>query len=473
MNILNQYSKKKTIVILSTVLSGIYTLMTLFSKISSGNTDLSDYSTLASSLGSMITIIQIVFYVFVVGSLIAAVLSGVYFFTKNKKEYVILGELIGNGVNSLLLLLSIPGFNAACKVIKAYVAGDYSSIFTMSSSLGSMQSAANYLQFFNYISIILFIFNVIVLLIAKKIININGFEFSLDEPDGSTSTDGGSINVNVDGEKAKEAAQNGMNNVKAFLKTKNGKICLGVVALVIVAFGGYKIYDTYFNKTTLDVMPKLSVEFSGESGEGYITDVDPGDIEYDRNDANIKDFVNSIYYDYDYDYDLKNGDKVKITAVYDKEKAKQLNIEVKNDTAEVEVKGLTEVYSKASAVPDKIAKQIKKDCDKEIADYYQSTSYSTYSYEYDSMYFAYSKNSSDYAIAVYKLDRTSSYSEEVKTYYVYAYVSDVNSAYLDDKHYVYTGTLDDPNSYDYLTDPTHIKESLEDEFYDYKLTKFE
>lgn len=97
MDILMKYAKKKTVFILSTVLSGIVTLLYLISKFgptTSSNVNINDINELAGTIGSMVTIIQIIFYLFIILAIVTAILSGVYFFKKNKQEYVMLGEFI-------------------------------------------------------------------------------------------------------------------------------------------------------------------------------------------------------------------------------------------------------------------------------------------------------------------------------------------------------------------------------------------
>lgn len=137
MDILMKYAKKKTVFILSTVLSGIVTLLYLISKFgptTSSNVNINDINELAGTIGSMVTIIQIIFYLFIILAIVTAILSGVYFFKKNKQEYVMLGEFIVSCINSILLLLSMSGINAICKILRVAISGDYSSLMTMDSA---------------------------------------------------------------------------------------------------------------------------------------------------------------------------------------------------------------------------------------------------------------------------------------------------------------------------------------------------
>ena len=129
MDILMKYAKKKTVFILSTVLSGIVTLLYLISKFgptTSSNVNINDINELAGTIGSMVTIIQIIFYLFIILAIVTAILSGVYFFKKNKQEYVMLGEFIVSCINSILLLLSMSGINVICKILRVAISGDYS-----------------------------------------------------------------------------------------------------------------------------------------------------------------------------------------------------------------------------------------------------------------------------------------------------------------------------------------------------------
>lgn len=485
MNIIVKHSTKKKIVTFSTIVSGFVTLIALIAKFGSGSlsniSSISEASSALDSVNSSMSFIIILFYVFLIGSILLAILSGYYFFKKNNKEYVILTEFIGSAINSLLLLLSISGVNAIAKAIKAVSSNDYEAVFSLYTKIGDIQNAATYIKYFAYLSIILFIVNIFIWLIVKGIVKVDAISFNFDEDGVINQQNSSSIQFDSDaakelGKTGVDSAKNGLNNVSSFLKTKNGRIVLSIVAAVVVLFGDYKVYDTYFNKTDLNVMPKISIEFNGKDGAGYVSDFEHGALDYDYNDSELRDFVNSISYDYGSSQKLKNGDEIKVHAVYDKEKAKSLKLNIVNDTTTVKVRGLTVSYKDADSVPSKILKQAKEDIEDGMASDYASSSYRKYSYELDSIYFAKGK-SNDSIVAVYKVDSTSkgffSDTEETSTYYVYAKVEDVASDYLkDDSHYVTTYTLDDPDSYEELTDVSKVKPALEDQFNRYTLTEF-
>lgn len=484
MDILMKYAKKKTIFILSSILSGIITVLYLISKLnisSSSPASIGNIESLAGTIGSMATIIQLIFYLFIIMAVVTAVLSGVYFFKKNKHEYMILGEFIFSCINSVLLLLSISGVNAICKILRITVSGNYSSLTPMDgiSMLSSINSAANNLKYFMYLSILLFIFNIFILLLDKKLISINGLTFTFNEEDNVTPIDNNETDtsneqtVNTKNTAAQPAFD--FEKIKAFFKTKNGKITIGVIAAIIVCFGGYKIYDTYFNFTEIDLGKNITAEFDGKDGHGYLRNVKTN-IDYDKNNSALSDFVSTTFTDYDYSSDLSNGDKITITVKYSESSAKANKIKVTNDSKTLTVKGLIEEFKNAKALPAKLIEQAKKEADNSIKKRYKDAFSYTYNIEFDSLWLAKEDNSyGDRIGAVYKIDETytSSFdnSQETKTYYTLVYVDSVDTSYMeDDSHYWYELTLYD-NESNRLSDPNGIEEAIKDKFDDYSLEK--
>lgn len=474
MDIIKKHSTKKKIVTISTVVFGIVTLVALFLKLGSSSVtninSISDASSALESLGSSMTLIVGFVYLCLIASIILVVLSGYYFFKKNNKEYVIFIEFIGSILSTLFLFLSLSGVNAIAKAVKATNSNDWDSLFSVFNNIGDIQNAATYIKYFMYLAIIMFIVNIVIWLIVKQVLKVNAIQFTFDEELVENSS-----SIQFDSEKAKELSTTGLNNVGSFLKTKNGQVVLGIVGVVIVLFGGYKVYDTYFNKTDLNVMPKISVEFEGKNGEGYVSNLEHGNVDYDQNDSQIKDFVNSISYDYDTSRTLKNGDKIKVHAVYDKEKAKELKLNIVNDSTTVKVRGLTVTYASADKLPSKILEKAKSDIEKDVKDSCYNTTYIKTDYSFDSLYFAKGKDSNDRIAAIYKINKTTTFfgSSDTDTYYEVFYVSDVASDYLKEDHYVASTTLYEEDSFDYLTDLSNVKDILSEEFDGATITQFQ
>ena len=489
MEILKKYATKKLIFMSAFIFSGIYTVLYIIGKAMSGSTvssDISSLTSLMSTISTIITVIQIVFYLSLAVALIGAVLGGVYFFTKDKSDYVMLGEFVGYALSFVLLALSVSGINALVKVVKVMASGDYSSILSMDYS--GMQSAlertGDCMNYFQWLMIILFVFNLFIFLVMKNIIKLNGFSYSLDENAGA----GGRI-ISYDPQTGQPIYENvsqssGTNSnvdLGAFFKSKNGKIVIGVIATIVVAFGGYKIYDTYLNKTTVKLLENVEVEFTGFDGSGRVNACRLGDVDYDKTDVELTNFINSITLKYDVKDTLKNGDEVEITATYDHDKADALKLNIEDATTKVKVKGLTERYKTASKVPNKISSDVKKLMDEEVKERYddRQSSYSSYKSSFVSMYYAYDESDlsmpNDYCIGIYKIDYTTTFgsSTETETYYIAAYLNKINSDYsTSDKHTVYTTNLYD-SSYKKLSDESQLETAVEDRFDDYQISKFD
>lgn len=496
MELLKKYATKKKIFMSAFIYSAVYAAIWLISNLMTSGVSTTDYSSmvsLVSTLASMITVFQIIFYVMLAAAIVIAVLAGVYFFTKDKSDYVMLGEFIGYGISSILLVFSVSGINALCKVIKVYSSGNYSSALTMDyiSMVKSVETALNCMDYFRWIMIIMFVLNVFVLLVMKNVIKLSNFSYSL--VDGVTTGNGEIIGYDPQtGKPIYQQSNNpgnttvrsgeGLTNIKDFFKTKNGKITLGVIVAVIVTFGGYKIYDTFFNKTTIRLLENVEVEFNGYDGAGRVSSCRIGDVEYDKTNAEIASFVNSVTLSYDKADELKNGDEIEVTATYNQTTAEELKLDVQDATVKVKVKGLTERYKKASEVPHKTSSAIKKSMDEEMKNDYDSRQSDYYSYKtsFVSMYYAYDKENtyspSDYCIGVYKVEYNSNYGSTPKTetFYAIAYINGVNSSYsTKEKKSIYTTNLQN-TSYEKVTDESQIQSAIEKNyrFDDHTITKF-
>ena len=125
----------------------------------------------------------------------------------------------------------------------------------------------------------------------------------------------------------------------AFFKTKNGKIVIGVIGAIVIAFGGYKVWDTFFNKTVIDAFMNVTVSFDGYNTEGEAR-VENAGIDYDMTNDDLAQFVGDISFEVENNGTLSNGDKVTVKAVYSKETAKQLKAVLKEETKQFDVSGL-------------------------------------------------------------------------------------------------------------------------------------
>lgn len=519
-NFFNKHSKKKTILILSTIFSGIVTFIWLLSKyvfvydidaitmndimtvlVNSSNAEL---MAMVTKIMSMIKIVRVIFYSLLVLSIFITILSGIYYFKKNKKESLILGEFIFSSANSVFLLLSMSGINNLYKIVKTVTNGDFSVFqsYDIVSKVGNVISMVDYIKYLVLLSILMFVFNIFIILIMKKIININNMSFDFIENDemNELNVSHESIQVNdkedrisienkisaIDTKKIKELIISVIKvfdiqkfkgliisrikvfdkqKIKEFFKTKNGKTVISVIVGILIVFGSCKIYDTYFNFIKIDLCEDIVVEFDGINGRGYI-EFAYAKKDYNESNFELKEFMDTVYAeDYIYDYeDLRNGDKITITMCYDKDYAEDHKIKVVNDMKTITVEGLRTVYYYAEDIPNDIISQLEKDSLKEVEEVYASSDFNTYTITFDSLWLGRASDENQLG-AVYRIDRVykSLFNNETKKssfYVVCSLRNTLDSNYLNNEQFWETQTLYDENYAD-LNDPKGIEAALD------------
>ena len=251
----------------------------------------------------------------------------------------------------------------------------------------------------------------------------------------------------------------------AFLKTKNGKMILGAVIVVVLAFVGYKIWDTFFNKTVIDAFANMTVSYDGYDGAGEAY-VDESDIDYDMTNAQLAQFVGDISFDIENNGELSNGDKVTVTAVYSKETAKQLKVVLKEESKQFDVSGLIVKYQSASEI-DKTLYQKAYDAalqESTNSSYYDTDSkrtfYKSYYIKENTENIEYQRN---YLVFVFKETYQgydySTHQDVEKTRYMY-YYTNFDSSYDSDDEYMGESRLYN-DSFDYVENEADVLTSLQ------------
>lgn len=119
-------------------------------------------------------------------------------------------------------------------------------------------------------------------------------------------------------------------------KTMKIIIIVAAAIIMLVASGAF-VYAHFFSEKTVDITSGFDdkvLNVTGYNGEGQIVEFDEGKARqlqrYNDADKDVKELLDSVEYttDRDADVHLKNGDKVRITADYDEEFAKEKNIKV-------------------------------------------------------------------------------------------------------------------------------------------------
>lgn len=251
----------------------------------------------------------------------------------------------------------------------------------------------------------------------------------------------------------------------AFLKTKNGKMILGAVIVVVLAFVGYKIWDTFFNKTVIDAFANMTVSYDGYDGAGEAY-VDESDIDYDMTNAQLAQFVGDISFDIENNGELSNGDKVTVTAVYSKETAKQLKVVLKEESKQFDVSGLIVKYQSASEIDKTLYQKAYNAALQESTNssYYDTDSkrtfYKSYYIKENTENIEYQRN---YLVFVFKETYQgydySTHQDVEKTRYMY-YYTNFDSSYDSDDEYMGESRLYN-DSFDYVENEADVLTSLQ------------
>ena len=245
----------------------------------------------------------------------------------------------------------------------------------------------------------------------------------------------------------------------AFFKTKNGKIVIGVIGAIVIAFGGYKIWDTFFNKTVIDAFMNVTVSFDGYNTEGEAR-VENAGIDYDMTNDDLAQFVGGISFEVENNGTLSNGDKVTVKAVYSKETAKQLKVVLKEETKQFDVSGLTVKYQSASEIDQALYKQAYNKAieeTKDVSAFHEDTKetfYKAYYVKAQEEQLSYQRN---YLVFVFdetyqSYDFTKNQDVEKKRYA--CYYTEFDSSYNPDEVYM-------THSYTYVENESEIIPSLQ------------
>lgn len=251
----------------------------------------------------------------------------------------------------------------------------------------------------------------------------------------------------------------------AFFKTKNGKIVIGVIGAIVIAFGGYKVWDTFFNKTVIDAFMNVTVSFDGYNTEGEAR-VENAGIDYDMTNDDLAQFVGDISFEVENNGTLSNGDKVTVKAVYSKETAKQLKAVLKEETKQFDVSGLTVKYQSASEIDQALYKQAYNKAieeTKDVSAFHEDTKetfYKAYYVKAQEEQLSYQRN---YLVFVFdetyqSYDFTKNQDVEKKRYA--CYYTEFDSSYNPDEVYMTHSYLYN-DSYTYVENESEIIPSLQ------------
>ena len=131
-------------------------------------------------------------------------------------------------------------------------------------------------------------------------------------------------------------------------KKKKLWIPILVIVLLALAAGGFFGWKFFFDKTTVDLTRNISsqdIYLEGDNEEASVIIDDEtlrARADYPRGNEKAEQFMQTVSYTAEPATGLSNGDTVVIRAIYSKETAKSLHINVKGEEKKFEVSGLEE-----------------------------------------------------------------------------------------------------------------------------------
>lgn len=251
----------------------------------------------------------------------------------------------------------------------------------------------------------------------------------------------------------------------AILSPKNKRIGIGILVLLI-GIGGFTIWDKYLHRIDVDVLKNVKLEYDGISGDAE-ADIASNRLSYKGDDEEIKDFLNNdIHYELSKDTEVANGDTITVTALYNKDKADDLKLNLKDTKKKIKVSGLEHSFDKASDIPSEMLSRLRNDADTKIKSDYEDDDYVTYKITYINSWFVKNENSynGDDYVACYKIDKTEKDYWDGSTthsnYFAYSYVTGLTSAYTSDDASWYASYIDD----DDVTSSNQLQGALATDF---------
>lgn len=283
-------------------------------------------------------------------------------------------------------------------------------------------------------SIVMMLYNIFILLLAKKVIRLNVFI-----PDHIAN----SRDVRIGGHVLKshygDETRIYMNTPKVhFFQTANGILIVILALSLVVVTIGYTMYNRFIlcDPVNLGKYITITPNFSVNSGQGKILPAQIGNkLVFKGKSKAARQYLKNLILDTD-NYQIsksdhiKNGDVITIKVKYDRQRCDDLHIRVVNNTRKFKLEGFIHEYKNGAEVAKTpaTAKMIKNQANQLIRS--QLSGSTVY---YDSTWLCKYKNQPDYIVVLYRV------SDQQGTHYVSVFSNqNINSNYNSETH-VYEG----------------------------------
>lgn len=473
---INLFSEAHILSIIGLVLGALFIVMlllTLTTYDSFNASNIKNYDALLGSMGTFLKIVPILFYValfLIICLFTLSIINNVRY----KDIRIVLFSIIIS-ITFLIMLLNMKFMH----VLHVLINTDASTIFSKNISASFIadmyklaenpDSVTHKFMIMLICGIAIFVYSIYLFIVFKNKTQIKCNKISLKELSEPLPLAGAKLSKSydntdntcnsdiLDSKVSNEVTCDEKSIETIILGKKTSKkqkfIAFAILALMIASIGGYILWDNFLNVTKLDLTSNIKLTYSGRSGEASISNID-NKIKYNKSDAQIADFVKSVRYDYSNSSKLKNGDKVTVTAVYDKAKAKELKLKILNPSKKIKVTNLPHRFSSADKVSSEIVEIAKEYGTSKLKDNYISDEYNTYNFNYYGTYFLQSKKE-DMVVAVFKLTNKEKGFDDsitISTNYYYYALKDVDSGsnkktLKEDEFFLNYGLLDIDGTY--------------------------
>ncbi len=359
---------------------------------------------------------------------VVIVILGYHRFKRVKQDTYSLINALSAVIYLILLLINIPFFR---KVGQIVAKDDIYSLKTLFNGQGVFSFRVLFV-----ISMVLVIYNVVILLIALKVIRLSIFI-----PDHISNTkevrvgDKVLTNTQAVGEETRLYLLN--LNKTNFFKTANGLVVLFTAIAIVVTFVGYTFYDRYIVCDAVDLGSHIGINpnYNVESGKGKLLTTEiTNKLVYKGKSKEAKAYLEDLIdnpdnYTISKSNHLKNGDFVTITVNYDEQRCDDLHIRVTNNKVTRPIKGFISEFKNGKEVAHtkNVLAMIKRSGDERMNETYKGKKYTI---KFDSAWLCrYNGSNNDAIVLIYRVENKGNVS------YVNVYSTEnITTNYVEDIH---------------------------------------
>ena len=339
-NLLTKHFSKKTLRLL-TIATGVVIIAFYFVVNSTMNKIVSTFD--FDSIGVLAFASLFFYIIFVLTTALILYYSYLIYFKNNDRSdisvVIIFGVYCAFAVVLLLNIQTIIFFMKLASMTSIY------DFYDIASSISSVDFAFNLLKLMAFVLLGVAVYSGYLLNNEKGLVSEQPMATATSTENTSTAEKTPEVE-----KKPNEVVQ----KIKAFIATKKGKIIIGGVSAALL-IGIVTINILSNQKTKVDLTKNVEIEFYGTDGEGYAK-IAKNKWDYDGNDRDVKNFLDSVYFVIEDDEGLSNGDEVEVIAKYYDQDADKYKVAPTNTKKTIKVEGLDIEY----ASYDDLTKKEKK-----------------------------------------------------------------------------------------------------------------